>query len=99
MEIENKEPVRRIGLNDVVGMVTGPEVDWVHHPPHYKSDIHCRSCGATIECIDIIEKMSLVRGTAIKYLWRAGKKLNLVEDLKKAVWYIQREIETLEAMK
>jgi hypothetical protein len=34
-------------------------------------------------------------GNAIKYLWRADHK-NGIEDLKKAVWYVQREIERLE---
>lgn len=50
-----------------------------------------------IECIEVTEHFSFCRGNAIKYLWRAGAKGNLVEDLRKAVWYIEREIANIEA--
>ena len=53
----------------------------------------------TIEVIDFIEdkKLNFHRGNAVKYIVRAGKKniANEVEDLKKAAWYINREIERL----
>jgi hypothetical protein len=39
------------------------------------------------------------KGNALKYLWRAGEKGDEIEDLKKAVWYIQREIERLTKVK
>lgn len=68
-------------------------VDPVNHPPHYSSH------PSGIECIDVVEHMGFCIGNAIKYLWRAGKKGDLIEDLKKAKWYIDREIERLERAK
>lgn len=64
-------------------------VDGTISPSHYKGD--------KFECIDIAETMSFNRGNALKYIWRAGKKSKetLIEDLKKAQWYIAREIERL----
>ena len=60
--------------------------DFVNHPPHYTSH------PSGIECIQITEHMSFLMGNAMKYLWRADMK-NGVEDLKKAIWYLNREIE------
>lgn len=57
----------------------------VDHPQHY-------AVVPGVECIDVVEHFSFVRGNAIKYLWRAGAKGDLVEDLQKAIWYIEREI-------
>lgn len=61
--------------------------DMVNHPQHYQ--------GAGIEAIDVIEAFNLgfSLGNAVKYILRAGRKLNRIEDLKKAVWYINREIQ------
>lgn len=61
--------------------------DTVDHPPHYTSH------PSGIECIQVTEHMSFCLGNAIKYIWRADLKGNSVEDLKKAQWYIAREIE------
>ncbi len=63
--------------------------DMVNHPPHYTSH------PSGIECIQVTEHMSFTIGNAVKYLWRADLK-NGLEDLKKAAWYIQREIERRE---
>ena len=60
--------------------------DMVNSPPHYMSH------PSGIECIQITEHMSFNIGNAIKYLWRQGLKVDSIEDLKKAVWYIEREI-------
>lgn len=60
--------------------------DMVNEPPHY------RSHPSGVECIDIAESMSFCLGNAFKYLFRAGEKNDLVEDLKKAEWYLNREI-------
>ena len=60
--------------------------DIVNHPPHYTAH------PSGIECIQITEHMNFCLGNAVKYIWRADMK-NGVEDLKKAVWYLQREIE------
>ena len=63
--------------------------DPVNHPIHYTSH------PSGIEAIQITEHMSFTLGNALKYIWRADLK-NGVEDLKKAAWYIQREIEKRE---
>ena len=65
--------------------------DPVEHPKHYTD--------GGIECIDYIEAKGLGYhlGNAVKYITRAGKKdpAKTIEDLEKAVWYIQRKIELL----
>ena len=66
--------------------------DVVNHPSHYTS--------GKIEVMDFIEdkKLNFARGNVIKYVSRAGKKdpNKELEDLKKAMWYLNREIERLE---
>jgi hypothetical protein len=69
--------------------------DLVNHPPHYTSGPKCEHCGKTVECIVVVEQLSFSIGNAIKYLWRAGKKGPALTDLRKAAWYIAREIERL----
>jgi hypothetical protein len=63
--------------------------DTINHPSHYTD--------GKIETIDYIEdkKLNYHLGNAVKYISRAGKKdpAKYAEDLKKAVWYINREIE------
>jgi hypothetical protein len=63
--------------------------DPVNAPRHY------RAHPSGVECIQITEHMSFTLGNAIKYIWRADLKHG-VEDLRKAAWYIQREIERRE---
>ena len=60
--------------------------DAVNKPKHYLSH------PSGIECITITEHMGFNLGNAIKYVWRADLKNNAIQDLKKAVWYIEREI-------
>jgi len=64
--------------------------DKVNHPEHY------RKHPSGIECIQVTEHMGFCLGNAIKYIWRAGHKGSVLEDLKKARWYLDREIERLE---
>jgi Protein of unknwon function (DUF3310) len=66
--------------------------DSVNHPKHYNSH------PAGIEAITVIEHFTFNLGSAIKYVWRHGLKpgADAVEDLKKARWYIEREIARLE---
>ena len=63
--------------------------DMVNDPPHYKD--------GGIETIDFIEakKLGFNLGNTIKYISRAGKKGDALEDLKKAHWYLNREINNL----
>jgi hypothetical protein len=65
-------------------------VDMVNHPPHYTF--------GSIEVIDAIEDWGLNyhRGQVIKYVARAEHKGAELQDLKKAQWYLNREIERLE---
>ena len=66
--------------------------DSVNHPKHYTSD------SSGVECIQVTRWRNFNIGNAIKYLWRAGLKEGntQVQDLKKAIWYIQDEINRLE---
>ena len=63
-----------------------PKVDMVNHPPHYTA--------GGIETIDYIEakEFNYHLGNAVKYIWRADEKWDAIEDLKKAKWYIEREL-------
>lgn len=71
---------------------TSTEIDDpVNHPKHYTSH------PSGIECIEITRYYNFNIGNAMKYLWRHGLKGSTVEDLKKAVWYIQDEIKKMES--
>ena len=63
----------------------------IDNPKHYTSH------PSNIECIDIAQYHDFCIGNAIKYLWRAGNKDSNaeIEDLKKAIWYIERKIKLL----
>ncbi|GGO26760.1 hypothetical protein GCM10010991_07730 [Gemmobacter aquaticus] len=61
--------------------------DMVNHPPHYTGH------PSGVECIQITEHMGFCLGNAVKYIWRADLKADAVEDLRKARWYLDREIE------
>lgn len=67
----------------------------INHPSHYNIN--------KIEVIDAIEdwQLNFSRGNAIKYIVRAGIKdpSTEIEDLKKAIWYLNREVERLNASK
>jgi hypothetical protein len=63
--------------------------DNVNHPKHYTAH------PSGVECIEITEHMNFCLGNAVKYIWRASLKGKEVEDLKKARWYIDREISRL----
>jgi hypothetical protein len=60
--------------------------DKINNPPHYTSH------PSGVECVEIAEGFSFNIGNAIKYLWRADEKGAPLDDLKKAGWYIEREI-------
>lgn len=70
--------------------IPGAKKETVNHPPHYKGH------PSGIECIEIVEHMNFCLGNAVKYIWRADLKNDAIEDLKKAMWYVQREIERRE---
>lgn len=62
----------------------------VDHPPHYGGD-------TTYEAIKVIEawELGFCLGNAVKYICRAGRKGAHLDDLKKARWYLDREIQRL----
>lgn len=68
--------------------------DSVNHPSHYND--------GKIEVIEFIEdkKLGFNLGNAVKYISRAGKKNpeKHVEDLEKAQWYLNREIQNLKTV-
>lgn len=69
--------------------MTDYDYDLVNQPAHYKSH------PSGIECIQITEHMNFNCGNAVKYIWRNDEKGNPIQDLEKAKWYIQREIDRL----
>jgi sulfur relay (sulfurtransferase) DsrC/TusE family protein len=73
------------GARKVAKQIT--EREMVNHPDHYQ--------GNKFEVIDIIEdyKLGFSLGNAIKYILRSDKKGARKQDLQKAIWYIQREID------
>lgn len=77
-----REVFNTLGTDDEVRKA----LDLVNHPPHYKA--------GGIETIDFIEAKDLNfrLGNVIKYVARAEKKGDPLEDLKKARWYLEREI-------
>ena len=76
-------------IPDYLDFNTGKIIyDNVNHPKHYNNH------PSGIECIQITEHMSFCLGNAIKYIWRADLKNDKIEDLKKAIWYINREIKS-----
>ena len=99
VEVDWKEAERMVSLvsavdealGDSPGSTTGQKVDpeGVDHPKHYNQH------PGGIECIDVIEHMPHNVGAAVKYLWRVGLKGDREDeerDLRKAVWYIEREL-------
>ena len=67
--------------------------DPVNHPPHYTKH------PSGVEAIEITEHFNFNKGNAIKYIWRSSDKGKEVEDLRKARWYIDREIARILNMK
>lgn len=59
--------------------------DNINHPSHY-------NWIEGIECVDVAEHMTYNLGCAVKYIWRCGKKSEAIEDIEKAIWYLNREV-------
>ena len=66
-----------------------PAYEYVAHPIHYGGKDN------TYEAIKVIEawKLNFSLGNVLKYISRAGKKDNIVQELEKALWYLERELE------
>lgn len=101
-DTEDDSPVGEVPAVSLTGeglVISGPlsfagvTVDVVNHPPHYKF--------SNAEVIDITEHLTFNGGNAVKYVARSTRqdgqnKGNVLEDLRKARWYIDREIERIE---
>lgn len=74
-------------FNGEVGYLSFEGHDPVNHPKHYTSH------PSGVEVIQITEHMNFCLGNAVKYILRADLKNDAIEDLRKAEWYIKREIE------
>ena len=79
----------KAGWLDVISrvpFVSSHKTDNVNHPAHYTSH------PSGVEVIRITEHMGFCLGNAVKYIMRCDEKGAAIEDLKKAVWYLEREI-------
>ena len=105
-EVEEEYPKIEIADSPTIKSITDSELsltaesimdDKISHPNHYTSH------PSGIECIEIAKYYDFCIGSAIKYLWRAGlkteegksAKTKEIEDLKKAITFIQFKIDTL----
>lgn len=70
--------------------MTTKQKEAVNHPDHYK--------GNKYEAIDIIldYQLNFLLGNSLKYLLRCNKKDNKRTDLEKCIWYLQKELETMD---
>ncbi len=83
----SKQHPESAGLRDLSGPQNGAALcDPINNPKHYTQH------PSGIECIQITEHMGFNLGNAIKYIWRADLKGDAIEDLRKAQWYIRREL-------
>ena len=91
LEVSPYDIVRNVkALKEAVTPIgTDVKKEMVNHPKHYNRGKY--------EAIDVIEdwQMNFSLGNALKYLSRAGHKDDIIQDLKKAKWYIDREIQRL----
>ncbi len=83
------EAQRQISENKII-----ENKEMVNHPKHYGGD----NIYETIKVIEAWE-LDFHLGNVVKYISRAGKKLDTLEDLKKARWYLDRKISLLESQK
>lgn len=70
-------------------------LEMVDHPVHYGGDTPYECIKVLKEWLDADEYMGFLRGNAIKYLCRVGKKDAAFQELKKARWYLDKMIEEL----
>jgi len=85
----NGEPIPFAGwvqYSDDTVLQTKPKHDQVNHPKHYTSH------PSGVECIEITRHMGYNLGNAVKYIWRCDLKRDAIEDLRKAIWYLQDEL-------
>lgn len=89
----SERPRIRMQASPSTNLVRPYDTDMVNHPPHYTA--------GGIETIDFIEakKLGYNLGNVVKYITRSDLKGDRLENLKKAQWYLNREIKNAEATK
>lgn len=90
IEAATKEWARELKYKSRNSKMIQDRYDNVHNPAHYNSH------PSGVECIEITKHMNFCLGNAMKYIWRADLKNDAIEDLKKAKWYIECEIQRRE---
>lgn len=80
-----------------MAMVVIDMVDMVNNPPHYEARNGVESMDWLLTSMSEEEKRGYLKGNVLKYLWRYEHKGKPVEDLKKAVWYLNKLCEIVEA--
>lgn len=91
--MNNGHPLPSQATRSQSGSAKSVPPDAVNRPAHYTQH------PSGVECITITEHMGFNLGNVIKYVWRADLKADAIEDLKKAEWYLRREIEKREGTK
>lgn len=77
---QNRGPVGKLMPRDASATYANAPVSAIN-PAHYRQ-------GSGVECIDVVRHLPFAQGNAMKYVWRAGHKDDIKEDLQKALWYI-----------
>lgn len=86
-KVDSTTTSRELPGDPVPTRPSGESYETVNRPRHYNQH------EAGIECIDVTEWMSFNLGTAVAYIWRVDQKDSGDEDLRKAIWFLQREQE------
>lgn len=84
---EHGQLVWKRDVNNMADVVNDTNSDTVNHPKHYTSD----DCG--FEAIEVTSLLPACISNAVKYVWRCGKKDEDLQELKKALWYINYSID------
>ena len=71
---------------EVLQQQTGDSADMVNHPPHYTGH------PSGVECIEVAEHLPFCLGNAFKYLFRRDQKDQTLENVNKAIWYLERHV-------
>lgn len=89
---EGTVSTRLLEIHQTLSGTGQQQTDVVNHPPHYTAH------PSGVECIEITEHMSFTLGNAVKYIWRADLKNDAIEDLRKAIFYLEREVSLRERL-
>jgi hypothetical protein len=96
--IETPTGVESVAYEDVLDVELDYNKRKAHDPVNNPS--HYTSHPSGVECIQVVEHMNFCLGNAMKYIWRTGLKSDdPIQDLEKAIFYINREIERIKNAK